>query len=229
MNYEYWIKNWDECAKNNTDLRLISGWGDRTLKEMMFAIADVAKKLQLDSNDILLDVGCGSGIFEIAFTYWLKEIHAVDFSSEMIQVSKQNTDKFSNILIQEANIKQLPFEDNFFDKVLVNSVIQYLNDLNEVSIAFKELKRVTKPAGLILVSMNLDKRKKLDFLKGYEKLGLTDEEIKLKVSASNKALWFDPNDLINIGNELDFTSTYLTIDKNVWQSKYFFDILFKKT
>jgi len=227
MNSEYWIKSWNQSAKNNIDLKLISGWGNRTFQEMMFAIVDITKKLQLSLDDILLDVGCGAGIFEIVFSYWLKKIYAVDYSSEMVRVAKQNTVKFSNVVIEIADIKKLPFSDNFFDKILVNSVIQYLNNLNEVTIAFKELKRVVKPMGLILISMNLDKRKKVDYIKRYKKLNFTSKEVKNKISALNKVLWFDPNDLIKIGNKLNLTSTCLEIDKNVWQSKYYFDILLR--
>ena len=80
MRSAYWREHWNKSAKENEDIRLISGWGNRTFQEMLFAITDVEKKMELKSEDRLLDVGCAAGLFEIAFAHWLKEIYAVDYS-----------------------------------------------------------------------------------------------------------------------------------------------------
>jgi SAM-dependent methyltransferase len=228
MRSEYWKEHWNKSAKEGEDIRLISGWGNRTFQEMLFGIMDAAKKLDLKSEDRLLDVGCGAGLFEIAYTHWLKEIYGVDYSEEMVEVAKENTKKYDNVIIEKANIQNLPFKDEFFDKILVNSVIQYLNDLDEVKGAFEELRRVTKAGGRILVSMNLDANKKEDYFEGYYRLGLPEEKIKEKINTSNKALWFDRNQLKDIGKKAGFKAKVLDMDKDVWQSKYFFDLLLIK-
>jgi ubiquinone/menaquinone biosynthesis C-methylase UbiE len=228
MRSEYWREHWNKSAKESEDIRLISGWGNRTFQEILFVITDVEKKLALKSEDRLLDVGCGAGLFEIAYTHWLKEIYGVDYSEEMVEVAKKNTEKYDNIIIEQADIRNLPFEDEFFDKVLVNSVIQYLNNLNEIEKAFEELRRVTKAGGQILVSMNLDANKKEDYFAGYDRLGLSEEEIKRKINASNKALWFDRDELRNVGKKIGFKAKVLDMVKDIWQSKYFFDLLLIK-
>lgn len=228
MRSGYWREHWNKSAKESEDIRPISGWGNRTFQEMLFAITDVAKKMDLKNEDRLLDVGCGAGLFEIAYAHWLKEIYGVDYSEVMVKVAKKNIEKYDNVIIEKADIQNLPFKDEFFDKVLVNSVIQYLGDLDEVEKSFEELKRVTKAGGRILVSMNLDANKKEDYFSGYYKLYLPEEKIKEKINASNKALWFDRNKLKDIGEKVGFEAIVLDMDKDVWQSKYFFDLLLIK-
>jgi len=228
MRSEYWKGKWNKSAKENEDIRLISGWGNRTFQEMLFAITDAAKKMELKSGDMLLDVGCGAGLFGIVFAHWIKGIYGIDYSEEMVKVAKKNTGKYDNIIIEHADIRNLSFDDEFFDKVLLNSVIQYLNNLVDVKRVFEELKRVTKPGGRILVSMNLDANKKKDYFEGYYKLGLPEEEIKKKINVSNKALWLNRNKLKAIGEKAGFKAIVLDMDKDVWQSKYFFDLLLIK-
>lgn len=228
MKSEYWRERWNKSAKENEDIRLISGWGNRTFQEMLFAITDVAKKMDLKSEDRLLDVGCGAGLFEIMFTHWLKEIYGVDYSEEMVEVAKKNTKKYDNVIIEKADIRNLPFKDEFFDKSLANGVILHLNDLDEVKGAFEELRQVTKKQGRILVSMNLDINKKEDYFSGYYKLDIPEEEIKEKINAGNKALWFDRNKLKDIGENVGLKAIVLDMDKDVWQSKYYFDLLLIK-
>ena len=225
---EYWRAHWDKSAKENDDIRNISGWGNRTFQEMLFAITDVSKKLELKNEDKLLEVGCGAGLFEITFAHWLKEIYGVDYSNEMANIAKKNTEKYDNIIIEYADIRDLPFDNEIFDKVLVNSVIQYLDDLDEVKKAFKELKRVAKKGAKILVSMNFDADKKEDFFGGYYNLGLSEEEIKKKIMMADMVLWFDRNELKKIAEQIGFEAKILEMDRDVWQSKYYFNMLLTK-
>ena len=227
MRSEYWEREWSKSAREKEDIRLISGWGNRTFQEMLFAITDVAKKMDLKSEDRLLDVGCAAGVFEIAFAHWLKEIYAVDYSEEMVKVAKKNTGKYDNVSIEKANIQNLAFEDEFFDKVLVNSAIQYLNDLDEVKGAFEELKRVTKKQGRILVSLIPDANKKDVFLNGYYKLGLSEEEIREKIELNENVIWFDKEELKNLLKQIGFMSVNVSRPFSSFQKKYYFDLIIK--
>lgn len=224
-NEDYWKNQWNKSAKENKDIRFISGWGNRTFQEILFASNDISRKLELDRDDIVLEVGCGAGLFELLFTRWVKEIHATDYSEEMIKKAKSNTKNYKNVTVKQTDIRNMPYEDEYFDKVIVNSVIQYLENLDEVKNALAELKRVVKKGGKILVSMNLDSNKKKNYYNGYYKLGFSDEEIKEKIATSNKSLWFDRNNLKNIAQTLDVRAEILDIGDNIWHSKYYFDLL----
>ena len=227
MRSEYWKREWNKSAREKKDIRLISGWGNRTFQEMIFAITDVAKKLDLKNEDRLLDVGCGAGLFEIAYTHWIKEIYGVDYSEEIVEVAKKNTGKYDNVIIEKADIRNLPFKAEFFDKVLANSVIQYLYDLDEVKGAFEELKRVTKKQGRILVSLIPDANKKDVFLNGYHKLGLSEEEIREKIKSNENVIWFDKDELKKLLKKIGFMSVNVSRPFNSFQKKYYFDLIIK--
>lgn len=228
MRSEYWMELWNKSAKENEDIRFISGWGNRTFQDMLLVITDVARKLELKNNENLLDIGCGAGLFEIAFSPWLKEIYGSDYSKEMVSLAKKNTEMFNNVIIEHGDIRNLPFSNGFFDKVLVNSVIQYLNNFVEVQTAFQELERITGKKSRILISLIPDANKKEMFLKGYYNMGLSEEEIKHKIEANENVIWFEKDDLKKIAESYNFQVIDFLTPINNFQKKYYFDMIIKK-
>lgn len=227
MRSEYWKKNWDTSAEEKDDIRLVSGWGNRKFQEMLFAINDVSKKLDLTSEDTLLDAGCGAGIFEIAFTHWIREIEAVDFSSEMVKLAKKQTIDFPNVNIQRANIKNLPYKNKYFNKILVNSVIQYLENMEEVNQAIHELHRIVKNDGILCLSLIPDADKKEDFLNGFYYLGLPEDQIKDRIEKNSNIIWFSKDSLVDLLEKSGFTSYSIEKPCIEFLNKYYFDIVIK--
>lgn len=93
----------------------------------------------------LLEVGCGNG------QLWKnkrkdirnREIFLTDISDGMLEDAKQNlNDNFSYFVVNSENI---PFKTNFFDAVIANHVLFYLNDLNQ---GLSEIQRVLKENGV---------------------------------------------------------------------------------
>jgi len=203
----------------------MSGWGDRTFQEMLFSITDIAKKLRLKNEDILLNIGCGAGIFEIAFSHWVSKIYSIDYSENMVKIAKQHTSSYKNISIIQGNICDIPFPDNFFDKILVHAMIQYLNDMEEVDIALRELKRVSKPGSIISISLLPNKDTKPEYINGFYQLGLSDEEITKKIEINNLTLWFDKDDLNRRVEKAGLMVIETGLPVSSFQSKYFFDLV----
>lgn len=228
MRSEYWKKNWDKSAEENDDIRLVSGWGNRKFQEMLFAINDTSKKLDLKCQDTLLDVGCGAGIFEIAFTHWVKEIDAVDFSGEMVKLAKKQTISYSNVNIQRANIKNLPYKNEYFDKVLVNSVIQYLESMDEVKKAIQELNRVLKNDGILCLSLIPDAERKEDFLNGFYSLGLPEDQIRDRIEKNSNIIWFSKDTIVDLLDKSGFTSNSFEKPCIEFLNKYYFDVVITK-
>jgi ubiquinone/menaquinone biosynthesis C-methylase UbiE len=223
-NNEYWEKKWNSSAQENVDIRLIDGWGNRTLQEILFSITDISKKLQLSPDSILLDVGCGAGLFEIAFTNYVREIYGIDYSNKMVQNAKSFTHQYSNVKIRYGNMLALPFNEDIFDRILAHSSIQYLNTMEEVKIALNEFQRVSKKNAIICLSLIPDNEKKEEFIRGYHSLCFSDDEIKVKIEANNKMIWFDKKELIKNIENVGFS--VIDVGKPVipFQSKYYFDI-----
>ncbi len=97
----------------------------------------------------ILDVGCGTGTFNILpIINHLgdADIYGIDISREMIQIASK---RFPKLKFKVADAHRLPFESDFFDVVISRQVLEHLK---EPLRALKEMKRVVKRGGTIIVS-----------------------------------------------------------------------------
>lgn len=97
----------------------------------------------------VLDVGCGIGYL----LSWLcqktgSEGWGIDSSKEAIN---QATKLYSRINFSLGEVTDLPFEDKFFDCVLMANLIEHLEEKKQKK-ALAEAKRVLKDKGLLIVS-----------------------------------------------------------------------------
>jgi len=104
-------------------------------------------KLALTSNQKVLDAGCGPGIL----INQLKAIYSIngfgaDISRLAISRAKQAGDK--EIKYSVAKLERLPFKNGFFDATVSFDVLEHVEDKQKT---LKEIIRVTKPGGKILI------------------------------------------------------------------------------
>lgn len=92
----------------------------------------------------VLDIACGTGYALSLLSP--AECYGIDIASEMIAVAKE---KYPQISFQEANARTLPFKKNFFDVILCTEALHHLEHVEDV---FKELKRVLKKDGKIIIT-----------------------------------------------------------------------------
>jgi len=78
-------------------------------------------------------------------------VTGLDFSQEMVDKALQNTKKlgYNNMHFVTGDIEEMPLEENRFDVVISNCVLNLVPDKNK---AFAEIKRVLKPGGHFCVS-----------------------------------------------------------------------------
>lgn len=105
----------------------------------------------LKKQDRILECGFGAGRV-------IRHLHKHGYNVEGIEYDGGIVDKLKNLdktlKIQQADIKELPFPDNYFDSVLCFGVIGGLKD--DLGRAVGELKRVAKTGGTIILSVMLD-------------------------------------------------------------------------
>ncbi len=96
----------------------------------------------------ILDVGTGSGDFIAVLTEVFPEaqITGVDPDTESL---KEATKKYPDVSFTEMSAENLEFADNFFD---VASISMALHHLPDIQVALKEMQRVVKPGGWIIVN-----------------------------------------------------------------------------
>jgi len=147
---------WDTLAVENPTHAVISAKDEAdAVRKSAAQIANIKQHVQ--SGDILLDLGTGYG--RVA-KYLLPEIDlggyiGVDSSYEMLSLFKQRyetseKEKQTPLLLINADMHTLPLRDASVDVVIVSAVFLH-NHKSVVEQAMRELKRVVKPGGTILI------------------------------------------------------------------------------
>ncbi len=136
-------------------------------------------------GQLILEAGCGPGIYSLYIATKGSIVHAVDLNSKKINKAKGLNNILNlNIDFREESITNLPYKDNFFDKVLCSEVLEHIKEDKK---AMKEISRVTKNKGIIILSVpakNKFNRKNMKRF-GHIRSGYSFNEIKDLAKANN--------------------------------------------
>ena len=106
---------------------------------------------QINFNGVyrLLEIGCGNGQLWEKNTLNLRnrEFFLSDSSEGMVKEVRQKYGSQFNCIVVDC--EQIPFKDHYFDSILANHVLFYLNDLDQ---GLQEIRRVLKPKGFFYCS-----------------------------------------------------------------------------
>lgn len=106
---------------------------------------------QIDFSRVnrLLELGCGNGKLwqENRIDLRNREIFLSDISEGMVEEVRNKLGTDFNCIVADA--EKIPFKDEYFDSIIANHVLFYLNDLD---LGLKEIRRVLKPNGILYCS-----------------------------------------------------------------------------
>ena len=108
----------------------------------------VMEMLAPGRGDTILDAGCGTGVFTTDMLAKGARVVGLDISAPMLQYALSKTPDYPFMPVR-ADIRQLPFKSNFFDKVVSITALEFVA---EGQMAVDELFRVTKPGGVVVVA-----------------------------------------------------------------------------
>jgi SAM-dependent methyltransferase len=98
----------------------------------------------------ILDAGCGSGPLSAALRDKGAVVSGFDMSAAMVDLARQRLGDDADLHVADLS-KPLPFPDDEFDDVVASLVLHYLEDWSG---PLAELRRVLKPGGRLLLSVN---------------------------------------------------------------------------
>jgi len=96
----------------------------------------------------ILDLAAGTGTSSMAFVPSGAHVVAADFSRGMIEEGRRRHGDVPNLEFVQADATDLPFADGEFDAVTMSFGLRNVNDPRR---ALRELRRVTRPGGRIVV------------------------------------------------------------------------------
>ena len=104
----------------------------------------------------VLEVGFGSGVTFLNLSRMYDEIHGLDLSASVEDVSGLFEKKGIRTHLQNGSVMSMPYEDNFFNTVLLISILEHLKP-SELVRAFEEIRRVLKPGGQVVYGVPIER------------------------------------------------------------------------
>jgi len=137
--------------------RLFDTWPDQYDRWFTTPIGALVKKfegellldlLRPSRGEIILDAGCGTGVFTLDILSFGPRLIGLDISLPMLRRSGEKAKGYP-FQMALGDISNLPFAENSFDKVVSVTAFEFIEDAKG---ALRELFRVTKKRGCIVVA-----------------------------------------------------------------------------
>ena len=137
--------------------QLFDDWPERYDNWFTSPIGSLVKRVEWEliydllrpgPGELILDAGCGTGVFTLDLISCGSRVVGLDLSLSMIQRARQKA-RSSQLRIISADILHLPFPENHFDKAVSITALEFIPDGQK---AIGELFRVIRKRGTLVVA-----------------------------------------------------------------------------
>ena len=130
----------------------------------------------LDSEDVVGDLGCGTGQVSQWLAPFSDRIIAVDASKEMLKAARERLSGQRHVEIRQGSLEKLPIQNEELD---VAFLLLVLHHVPEPKRALAEAARTLKPGGrLLILDMLPHEREDYRQTMGHVWLGISQKQIK---------------------------------------------------
>lgn len=151
------VKNfWDNRAGKSEEIKTLAVTNlepDAKLQELKLQQErmKIDSMLELNSNDILLDLGCGVGAWSIYFASRVKMITGVEYSAKMMDIAIADTAKTKADNINFVCSNAIDFiDDKIYSIIFISGLILYLNDA-ELDKMLKNMSKMTRSGSILFL------------------------------------------------------------------------------
>lgn len=152
-------QNADEQLRQEFNRWAQAGEGEKMEQHHLAITEKTIRQMDLRSGQRVLDLGCGSGWATRLLAQRVAggpegfgQVVGVDVSDQMILLARQAAKDLENVMFVCGSATRIPWEENFFDKVLSVESFYYYPDQQR---ALAELFRVMAPKGRMFILINL--------------------------------------------------------------------------
>ena len=124
----------------------------RIYQDRMAISLEWIEQLRLPGTAHLLEIGCGAGFATTALAMRGYRVDALDSVPTMLKLTGKRlaeTGAAERVRLVRGDVRHLPMADNSFDLVFALGVLPWLDD---TLAAVREMARVTRPGGYVLVT-----------------------------------------------------------------------------
>jgi ubiquinone/menaquinone biosynthesis C-methylase UbiE len=140
-----WKLFWDGTGKSPGPLAAID-FPEVSQQTYRASCVCIQELLDLSADDVVLNIGCGPGLFEEQLAFRVKYSVGLDFSPIMVDKAQRRTSNLHNAFFLQATGTALPFAPTQFNKVLLH----YFTE-DEMMLLLHEIRRVSQADALVLL------------------------------------------------------------------------------
>jgi ubiquinone/menaquinone biosynthesis C-methylase UbiE len=149
----------DERLKQEFNRWAEEGEGEKMERHHLDITEKTIRIMDMRPGERVLDLGCGAGWATRLLARLVADgpegfgqVVGIDVSDEMIRRARAGSKDFENILYAWGSAQEIPWEENFFDKMLSVESFYYYADQDH---ALQEIYRVMAPHGRLFILINL--------------------------------------------------------------------------
>lgn len=211
-----WQEFWDKKSLDNNDFNA-NGRGSMDIVGFLYSLGEIEKHLNLDKNDVVLDVGCGTGLISLFMSSLVKKVIGIDLSLGMVKRARENCKFKDNTKFFRKDIRNFSLEK--VDKIIGYSILQYLENIEDLETAFKSIYDVLKNNGKVLFCDNPDGSKKEEFIGEVSSI-LKGNHRDKTINDINNSNWYSSKECIRVAKKVGFKVRVFPTHKRIWEGFY---------
>jgi len=163
---EHWARFWSEyqtdVANKDEQSQVLRTRNKQPIDQRKWEITldTVGQQLELQSDDTLLDLCCGNGLFTAAFGPRIAGVEAVDISP--VLTGRLAARGLPNVRVSTSDMRDAQFAPQSFSKVLWYAGIQYIDETDIVAM-MRRIRGWIKPGGILMIGDIPDRAKLWDY------------------------------------------------------------------
>ena len=226
----YWIDFWNEhsnyTSKMDEQSQVLRTINKKPINKYLweFTLNTFDRAIETNHKDDLLELCCGNGLISKYFSNKVNSIVSVDSSKELIK--KIDIKKFNNISVMNADIRDLSYKKNSFNKIIIYAGIQYLSYSETIEI-FEKIFSWLKKDGILFLGDIPNSQKLWKFYNTPERQATYFNNLKKDIDVVGT--WFNSEFFYKLSNYIGFSkSTLVNQNSKLIYSNFRYDFKFIK-